>query len=220
MRRSMLALAALAGAAATTAANATVYFTFDDPSTAKELTYTAGNAGGDGSLTYSGATTVDLVVDASEDGFGIITYAATLTMNLTVGAAGIGGAPLLGSFSFSVGGDDILVGTVNAGGGSMSGFGGVGGLWFTDAISSGAFAWEAFGDLSTQIGGGVLASTYNASFALSNITPFFGGVNSDGYFNSFTANVAFVGDAIWAVPSPGSAALFSIAGLVVARRRR
>lgn len=220
MRRPMLALAALAGAAATTAANATVYFTFDDPSTAKELTYTAGNAGGDGSLTYSASTNVDLVVDATEDGFTIETYSALLTMDLTVGAAGIGGAPITGTFSFSVGGNDILVGTVNAGGGSMSGFGGVGGLWFTDAVTSGAFSWEAFGDLSDQIGNGLLASTHNASFALSNITPFFGGVNQSGYFNSFTANVAFVGDAAWAVPSPGSAALFGLAGLVVSRRRR
>lgn len=220
MRRSILALGAVAGLAAATAANATVYFTFDDPSTPRELTYTAGNAGGDGSLTYSAATNVDLVVDASEDGFGIQTYSALLTMNLTVGAAGIGGAPILGTFAFSVGGNDILVGTVNAGGGTMSGFGGVGGLWFTDALSSGAFTWEAFNDLTTQIGGGVLASTFNGSFALSNITPFFGGVNADGYFNSFTANVAFVGDAVWAIPSPGSAALFSIAGLIVARRRR
>lgn len=217
MKTNALILAGAAGAALAAGANATVYFTFDDPSTAREMTYTAGGGGSDGHVTYSGATTVDLVVDGSEHGWGIVEYAATLTMDIDVGTA-IGAGTVwtaltAGTFTFSFGGFDILSGVFD--GGVLGTFGTSGAM--LGSSTNGTLVMSVGGDVLTQFEGTQILPVFDAGFSLANITPA-PAVNVDGYLRSFTANVAFVGNA--EVPTPGAGLLLSAATLIVMPRRK
>lgn len=231
MNRSVLALTALAGAVATSAANAAVYFTFDDPSTPLELTYVAGTGGGDGSLSYSGSARVDLVVDGTDEGWGVITYSARLTMDLAVTDSPFPPFPfgeVSGSFTFAIddgfgGFEDILVGTTNDTPGLMSAGGFAGAVSFsnTGTENDGAFDWTAMNALSAFFNGNALFGAQSASFSLAAINPGVFGLNSEGYIPSFNANVAFVGAAeVNPIPTPGTAALLAVAALIGAPRRR
>ena len=223
-----LALGALAGLVAMAGASAglmteTVYFTYDDPSGEPlELSYTAGTGAGDGSITFTSPTAIDLVVDATAAGWGVATYSVSLTMNLTVGTAssfgGVFFAPISGTFAFNDGVDDVLFGDITDG------------AFLTFGTTSSLQANTAQASLSMAVGGAVLAQfgmdpnqlqpMFNVSWALSDISSA-PTINGDGYLSSFDANTAFVGSAqILPIPSPGSAALLAIAGLISVPRRR
>ncbi len=233
MNRSVLAMAMLAGAVAATSANAAVYFTFDDPSTPLELSYVAGSGGGSGSVSYSGAARVDLVVDGTEEGWGVITYSARLTMDLAVGASLFPPLPfadVTGSFTFAIddgfgGFEDILVGSMMNTGltpHDLTASGFAGSMSFSNAgIEGEAFDWTAMNSLAAFFAGNPLFGAQSASFSLAGITPGVFGVNAEGYIPSFNANAAFVGAAeVNQVPTPGSVALLAIAGLLGVPRRR
>lgn len=221
--KSLTAMAALgAGLALGSISSATVFFTFDDPSTALEVTYTQGAGMVPGLVTYSALPTVDLVVDGTQEGIGIVTYSTTLTMNITVGAAvGFGGlfqAPVSGNFQFSVGGNAILTGTINTG--AMLTFATTGSVVATS--SNGSLTMVASDALLTQLalnGFTALAPTFDASFSLSNIAPRPIALTPDGYIPSFNANAAFVGNAE-VIPSAGSTVLAGVAALVLLPGRR
>lgn len=199
-----------------------VYFTYDDPEgPPRELTYTAGDSNGDGTITYSSATPFDLVVDASDPGWGVVTYAATISMDVTVGQAtlfnGVYMAPTSGTFTVTVGGDDVLLGTISDG--AFLIFGTTGNLAANSA--TGTVSMQAAGGLLAQFGGNQIEPMFNVSWSLSDFLPGGPTLNNDGYLTSFTANTAFVGSAqVRNVPSPGSAALLAIAGLISVPRRR
>lgn len=232
MNRSVLALTALAGAVATSAANAAVYFTFDDPTTPLEFSYVAGSGGGNGSASYSSAARVDLVVDGTEEGWGTTTYSARLTMDLAVTPVQmpLPFAALIGTFTFAIddgqgGFEDILVGTsaLNQGvGGLMFAFGFTGSMNFTNSgfEGDGLFDWTALNSLSDFFDGNNLFGEQSATFSLAALDP---GVFAFGgdYIPSFNANAAFVGAAeVNPIPTPGSAALLAVAALIGAPRRR
>lgn len=222
MKSLSTAVALAAGLAVSSMASATVFFTFDDPSTALEVTYTQGAGINPGTMTYSAAPTVDLVVDGSQEGIGIVTYSTTLAMNITVGTAvGFGGlfqAPVSGTFSFSVGGNDILTGTIQAG--AMLTFSSTGSV--VASSGNGSLTMVASDALLTQLalnGFTALAPTFDASFSLSNLTPRPLALTQDGYIPSFTGNAAFVGNAE-VIPSAGSTALAGVAAFFLMPSRR
>lgn len=232
MNRSVLALTALAGAVATSAANAAVYFTFDDPTTPLELSYVAGSGGGDGSVSYSSSARVDLVVDGTDEGWGTITYSARLTMDLAVSNSPAPPFPfgeVTGTFTFAIddglgGFEDILVGTATADlAGAMSAMGFAGAIQFsnTGLEGDGGFDWTAMNSLSSFFDGNNLFGAQSASFSLAAINPGVFGLNGEGYIPSFNANAAFVGAAeVNPIPTPGTAALLAVAALIGAPRRR
>jgi len=231
MNRSVFALSALAGAVATSAANAAVYFTFDDPTTPLELTYVAGTNNNSGSMSYSGAARVDLVVDGTEEGWGTITYSARLTMNLSVQGAfspPLTMAGVRGDFTFAIddgfgGFEDILVGSTVDGAGLLfaGGFSGAVNFSNTGFEGDGEFDWTALNSLSSFFDGNSLFGAQSASFSLAAINPGVFGLNQEGYIPSFNANAAFVGAAeVNPIPTPGTAALLAVAALVGAPRRR
>jgi hypothetical protein len=223
MKKMTTAVALASGLALSSLASATVFFTFDDPSTALEVTYTQGNAGGPGTMTYSAAPTVDLVVDGTQNGLGIVTYSTILSMNLTIGTAtsfgGIFQAPVLaGSFTFSVGGNAILTGMINNG--AMLTFGSTGSVVATSSNNS--LTLVATDALLGQLAlGGYtgLGPVFDSSFSLSNLAPRPINLTQDGYIPSFHANAAFVGNAE-PIPSAGSTALAAVAGLFLFPGRR
>lgn len=231
MNRTVLAMSALAGVMAASA-NAAVYFTFDDPSTPLELSYVAGSGGGNGSISYSSAARVDLVVDGSEEGWGITTYSARLTMNLSVTASPMAPFPfgsVFGTFTFAIddglgGFEDILVGTALAGmPGLMSAGGFAGAITFSNTgfEGDGGFDWTALNSLSNFFNGNSLFGAQSASFSLAAINPGVFALNNEGYIPSFSANAAFVGAAeVNPIPTPGTAALLGAAGLLGLGRRR
>lgn len=202
---------------------APVYFTYDDPAGQPlELTYTAGGGGNDGSISFSSPNPIDLVVDASAGGWGVTTYSVSLTLDLTVGtASGFGGvffAPISGTFAFNDGVDDILTGVIDDG--AFLTFGTTSSLQANSG--NGTLSMSAAGALLAQFGPNFnqLQPMFNVSWALSDISGV-PSLNNDGYLTSFNANTAFVGSAeVRPIPSPGSAALLAIAGLVSVPRRR
>lgn len=222
--RKIHALAPLIAAAAfTQAASATVFFTFHDPSTPRELVYTEGDAFNDGTITYDVTKVVNLIVDGTQHGMGLVTYSSTLVMDLTVsqasGAFGVFTAFVGGTFRFVHNGEDILVGTVDDS------------ALVTFNTSGAMISTSSNGSLDFVAGGALLAALqavnqtglapqYDSSFSLADMSPGAIGLNQDGYITSFVANAAFVGNAE-VIPSPGTAALGVIAAafLLPARRR-
>ncbi len=200
----------------------TVFFTYDDPNgPPRELMYTAGNANQQGHISYFSATPFDLVVDASEPGWGVVTYAATISMDVTVGQATQMGnvffAPVSGGFNVTVGGDTVLTGVLNNG--AFLTFGTTGNLSANTATAS--VTMSVSGDLLAQFGGNQIQPDFNVSWSLSDYLPSSPSINQFGYLTSFMANTAFVGSAnVVRVPTPGSAALLGIAGLISLPRRR
>ncbi len=222
-----LAVVAGAGLLAASAASAgimtgSVYFTYDDPEgPPRELTYTAGDANGPGTISYSSAVPFDLVVDASDPGWGVVTYEAFITMDVSVGQAssiaGVWYAPVSGGFNVTVAGDTVLTGTIQNG--AFLTFGTTGNLAANSSTAS--LSMSVAGGLLAQLGGNQIEPMFNASWSLADFIPGAPTLNSDGYLTSFTANTSFVGSAqVRSVPSPGSAALLVVAGLVSVPRRR
>lgn len=218
-------MGAVAGLAISAGAHAAVTFTFFDPATGPEIAHSSGNTEQPGAISWIGQP-VTLTVDGTDHGLGIVQFTANVTMELTVGAVlseegGIFIAPILdGFFSFDVDGSKelILTGTVGDTAGAVLALGTTGQIIAQGDGAPGGLFWTAGSALSAFLGGENLLPIFNANFTLTNITP---GVslNKDGFLTSFDANSAFTGDAGF-IPSPGALALFSLAGLLAARRAR
>lgn len=213
----------LAALLSASGAHANVFFGFTPVANGldTEVEYSAGNANGPGTMTFSDDVRVDLVVDASAFGqnTGIETYSARLSLNLTVGQATAAGAPVQGTIIFSVGGEDILVGTAGPGSGMLVGAPlNAAALVFSN-FGGQPFQWEHFGALSDQMGSLEFNRGAQASFAFSYLV-FSGETNAFGYYESFWANAAFTGVAEYIFPSPGAAVLFGGAGMALGARRR
>jgi hypothetical protein len=199
-----------------------VFFTYDDPNgPPRELMYTAGNAVSMGHISYSSATPFELVVDASDAGWGVVTYAANITMDVDVGQATQAGAvfmaPVFGTFIVNVGGEDVLTGTINNG--AFLTFGTTGNLSANTATVS--LTMSVAGGLLAQFDGNQIQPDFNVSWSLSDYLPSAPSLNAFGYLTSFVANTAFVGSAqVQRIPTPGSAALLAVAGLISLPRRR
>lgn len=223
MRLKTCLLASMAGLAVAGAANATVYFTYDDPfGPAKELQYTEGNAMMDGHISYSSAVPFQFVVDGTDEGLGTTTIDAAIIMDVDVGTATPGAG---GSFSASVTGtfevrdfntNELLLDGVITNGAVLT-FSSTGGLLATSTNNS--LTMSAHGSLLAFLGGLQLEPQMDVAWSLSDISPTVVGTNAWGYFESFNANTAFVGNAE-RVPSPGAASLLAAAGLVTLPRRR
>ncbi|TVQ59444.1 MAG: hypothetical protein EA379_10845 [Phycisphaerales bacterium] len=217
----------IASGALLQAASASVFFTFQDPSTPLEFHYTAGDGVNMGTITYDPAAVVSLKVDGTQDGFGVFSVDTRLVMDFTVGtASGVGGvfsAPTSGTFRFEViggayDGTDILSGTMQEG--ALVSFVTAGALISTS--SNGTLTLEAgqmLLDAMATVNLTELVPQFDASFSLADISPGVFGLNQFGYMTSFNANAAFVGNAV-AIPSPGSAALGAIAIMLCMPQRR
>ncbi|MGD9692269.1 MAG: hypothetical protein AB7G17_12605 [Phycisphaerales bacterium] len=223
MRTVCAALAASAGLLAGGASNASVFFTFQDPGTPREVTYTQGSGGNPGTITYTSGNAVFLEVDGTQEGIGVQTYATTLAMNLTVGTASAAGAflqaPVSGTFVFTDMGSGmtLLSGSITTG--AVLTFLSTGSIVATS--SNGSLVMTAGAAMLPQLnlnGFGAIVPQFDASFSLSSLSPLPLVLTPDGYIPSFTANAAFVGNA--EVPTPGSAALAGIAAMFLAPRRR
>ena len=221
--RKMHALAAMIamGALAQTSL-ATVYFTFQDPTTPLEFRYVEGDAVNNGTITYDPSAVVELKVDGSEHGFGVHTFNTTLVLDLEVTTAtgnfGVFTAFVLGTFRFIHNGEDILTGTVDDA--ALVTFATAGAMISTSTNNSlDLVAGGALSALLATVNLTDLVPQYDASFSLANITPGVFALNQFGYLTSFDANAAFVGNAE-VIPSPGSAALGAIAVMFCMPQRR
>lgn len=208
------------------AAEAAISFTFQDPSTAREVTQTASGAATPGSISYNPVPAVSLRVDGTEEGLGVLNYSTTLTMNISVGPGGpVSGVPgalsalLSGNFSFfdRDSSATILTGTfTNAAIVTLTQAGAI-----ISTSQDSLMTYTAAGALLTQLnnhGFSGLTGPSDAAFTLTDITPT-ALLNGFGFFNSFTANAAFTGTT-HVVPAPGALGLTALAALGVARRRR
>lgn len=225
MSRALGAALAVGGLCAST--QAAVFFTFEDPGSGPEITYTEGtdNNSDPGVLSYTGAQ-VNLIVDGNEEGLGTINYSASLEMEILIGAVegeinNILSAPILGgTFTFTNrtegdnGGDVILSGSMTNGG--LLTLNTVGALIATSTTAG--LTMDEGPVLAAFLGGLELAPTFDISFTLTNISP---GTtkNQENFITSFTANSAFTGNAN-VIPTPGTALLASASFSLLATRRK
>lgn len=223
MRSICAALAATAGALAGGVSNASVFFTFQDPGTPREVLYTQGAGANPGTITYTSGNAVFLEVDGSQEGIGIQTYATTLSMNLSVGTATAVGsffqAPVSGTFVFTDNGSGMTLLTGSIASGGLLTFLSTGSIVATSSNSS--LTMTAGAALLPQLGlNGFtsLVAQFDAAFSLSSLSPLPLVLTPDGYIPSFQANAAFVGNA--EVPTPGSAVLAGAAAVFLIPRRR
>lgn len=228
MKKRGLALVALACAAGTAVtAHGAVTFTFFDPGTGPEITYTTGsdNVTSPGNAQWTGSN-VTLTVDGSDHGLGVAVFTASVSMDLDVGAVtGMGGqtfiAPILqGTFSFTdIGsGDTILTGTVGPTAGAVLALGTTGNIIAQGTEGASGLVLTAGSALDSFLGGLVLAPIYDANFTLTNINPA-ATLNDDDFLEDFFANSAFTGNAN-VIPSPGAIALAGLSVLTLAAGRK
>lgn len=236
-KRSTIALlslfAASAGLIAAPAASASVTFTFEDPSGAREFQYDEGDIQNPCTIGYDSPQSggvLRLTVDASEHGLAPVTFDAILEIDLTVGSAtdlGFGSiAGVSGVFRFL----EIGRGLPN--------------LIFEGVITNGAFV--VIGSTGAQVsssdegsltltagpalqeyldlGGLTIAGQMDSAFSLSSIRLAGGiegvpGINEFGYIESFNANTAYVGSA-GIIPSPPAAITLAALAFITRRQRR
>jgi hypothetical protein len=236
-KRSTIALmslfAASAGLLAAPAVSASVTFTFEDPSGAREFRYNEGDIQTPCTIGYDSPQScgvLRLTVDASEHGLAPVTFDAILEIDLIVGSAtdlGFGSvAGVSGVFRFL----EIGRGLPN--------------LIFEGVITDGAFV--VIGSTGAQVSssdensltltagpalqgyldlaGLTLAGQMDAAFSLSSIRLAGGiegvpGINEHGFIESFSSNAAYVGSA-GVVPSPPAAITLATLVLLTPRRRR
>jgi len=226
---------ALVAGGVSASSQASVFFSFADPATGPEITYTfvdspgaeanqSNESGGTGFVSFSNAT-LSFIVDGTEEGLGVQTYDATLSMSLFIGqvlppSGDILTAPIAGgtiSFDLVNSGvsQNILTGVLT--GGSLITLGSSGALLSTSTTDGLTLA--AGTALSSFLNGQSLAPIFDIAFTMTNISepPV---INQFGFLSSFTASSAFSGNAEL-VPSPGSAALAGISlSLLLIRRKR
>lgn len=235
MTKTLLIAAAMV-AAAGTAANAAVTFSFADPAPGKQLTHTTnGGAPGSGVLSYDQSNTtgaIRFIVGSNDGAIPTTVFAnARVEMEINVGTAtaipGGASAPLQGRFRFysldvnNQNPVDILSGSFGQTGGVAVVFGASGAL-ITNSIQPNDLVYTAGPALQSLLPAGLfLAPLFDAVFTITDIEQVGGGpfVNQNGEIAGFTANASFSGTSE-IVPTPGSAALIGLAGLIGLRRRR
>lgn len=220
------------------ASSATVSFTFDDPGAGPEFLYTAGTdqLTQPGHLSFVGGT-LDLIIDASEEGLGVHAFQAALVLEVEIGAVQSQVGDLLissiigGAFEFreipqagteGIPGNVILAGSLSTGG--VATFTTSGAVISTS--TTGGLVLSEGPVLAPILAGASLAPTFDVSFTLTNIRNLFGQpgatLTPDGFISSFTANSAFTGNAELAtIPTPGATVLLLCgACLALVRRSR
>ncbi len=242
-------VAALSGASANAGLlDNNIYLAFSDPFGQREFTYTAPVAyGNNGLLTYNNAISLNLNFDLSDFGLLPLIITSKLTMNQAqVGPVTPGAQPneflanASGAFSFRRAADDVVLlqGTFidaslsmlrTSGGFSSNGIvnAGLFNLTFTPALIAELLAAGlAFPGLDeTRIGDAnwTLTSVLPQVNIITLFPPDNGGNGGPlQYFNNFNANSSFSAT-IPVLPTPGTAGLAVIAGLVMVgghRRRR
>jgi hypothetical protein len=217
--------------------NASVTFTFQDPSSEMEFQYVEGDDKADGGIQYAtpfGDDVLKLTIDASEHGLAPVVFDAFLEISLVVGQAtdlGFGTiASVNGFFRFIEAQPDELLGDAslilegNIVDGSFFVVGTTGAQVSSSADNS--LVLEAGPVLQEylDIGSLSLAEQMDSSFSLSGIDLTGGGdgapsINEFGYLESFDSNAAYVGTAD-IVPSPPAALLLTAFMAPASRRRR
>lgn len=232
-------LAASAGLAlAAGSANAAIFFTFDDPSAALEVSYQQPTGPADtGDLTYSATIPVDLVADATEEGAAApVTFQAYYSTATTVGAVtqvGPGAyiAPVSGAFSFRRADNDQLILSGSYSGATLFITSQAGSLLADGEVEGGSLVYTEGPALTAGLGGvGYVLPGFDldqpadAVWTLTSIT----GINlisfqrgGPRFLGNFNANAAYTGT-VRVVPTPGTVALAGMAGVAVlgGRRRR
>lgn len=229
--KTWLACAACALGATASADAGLFFFTFDDPSTPLETTFTFGDVDGDnGSITYDATVPLNLAIDGSDAGMGVSEIEANLTMSLVIDATMLSESPFLfalgtisGTFEFNrvSDGENILSAVVNEGFVNAAGTSG-------SFFSNSDIDQDGGGDLGLEFTAGTvlqdilgdaleLFPIYDASFTLTNIRDT-GEVDSNGN-TLYGANTAFTATSN-SIPAPGAVVLAGIAGLCAAPRRR
>ncbi|MEM8834697.1 MAG: hypothetical protein AAGD00_02645 [Planctomycetota bacterium] len=229
--KTWLACAACALGATASAEAGLFFFTFDDPSTPLETTFTFGDVeGNNGSITYDATVPLTLAIDGSDAGMGVSEVEANLTMSLVIDAAMVSESPFLfalgtisGTFEFTrvSDGESILSAQVNEG---LVNAAGTSGSFFSNSTID----QDEQGDLGLDFTAGPvlqdmlgealeLFPIYDASFTLTNIRDT-GDVDNNGN-TLYAANTAFTATSN-SIPAPGAVALVGIAGLCAAPRRR
>jgi len=206
-----------------------ITFSFTPVTTGGTLTCVAGAGGPDtGLLIFNQNTPLSFTINATGDGGGITTFSnARATMSITLPPANnLGGglfqSQVSGTFTiYDFTGNvrtDILTG--NLAGGIFQKF------QTSHMIQLGTNTGLTYtaGPRLTQIlgPGRQLAAAESGLFALADVRTFTGGtevIGAGNVFESFFANTAFTGSSN-VIPNPGSVALLTVGGLMVARRRR
>lgn len=206
-----------------------ISFSFTPATTGGTLTCVAGAGGPDtGLLIFNQNTPLTFTVDATGDGGGITTFNnARATMSITLPpASNLGGglfqSQVSGTFTiYDFTGNvrtDILTGNLT---------GGVFQKFQTSHLiqlgTNTGLTYTAGPRLTQILGAGRTLSTPESGlFALADVRTFTGGTEVIGpgnVFDSFFANTAFTGSSN-VIPNPGSIALLTVGGLMMARRRR
>jgi len=215
----------IAGAFVAPTVHGSVFFTFDDAGGSPEFAYFEGfkdNATSPGFFTYKGVP-LDLLVDGTEEGLGTQMFSAQLQMDITIGSVvgtinGALAAPILGGYMRFVdtnAGDETILSVAFSNGGLLT-LSSVGLL--VASSNTGDIVMGEGSALTGFLGGQSLAPVFDASFLLSNMSPFVT-INPDNFLTSFSANAVFNGSAEL-VPTPGAFALFSLGAVSMGVRRR
>lgn len=235
MAVSKLALVGALGlAAAAGSAQASISFTFDDPSENREEVYTAPAFVGDtGHLTYLSQFPVELVVNAINEGAAqAVTFDAKFVKNVDVGAVtDLGGgtysASITGTFEYLTNdiSEDLILGGTFTGAlifiisdvGTIVASDSVGDLVYTAGqemidrlLSDANYVFPGFDPLGGRDAAWTLTDLTGISLVSS---------GDDDFFGDFSASAAYTGTAD-VIPTPGSIALMGLAGLGVISRRR
>lgn len=207
------------------AAQASIAFSFADPSNGRQLTNIKdGVAPGISLMTYDQTAPLVFYVDGSEEALGNLTFGNArmelrFEMSPAVTIGGVTTAPVAGFFRVfnATTGNDIVTG--QSGDGAFVRVAGTNSILFS---SPDGFTYTAGSELASFLPlGSVLAAEQEAVFTLTDVlVPGGGGIfAAGGVFKDFTANASFSGTTAL-VPAPGAMALAGIGGLLVARRRR
>jgi hypothetical protein len=223
--RTICTLAALAGLAVVSTAQAGIAMSFADPIPGRQLHNVQNGAGlGVGQLSYDQNAVISLLIDGTDEGFGQVTFSnARMEMNLALGTAvtfgGVTQAPVIGTFTIydmTAGRVDIVTGVASLG--TYVRVGNTNSLLFSDPN----FSYLPGPALSALMAPGrTFTSPTEGVFTLTSILADGGGsfINPDGSFRTFDANASFSGNTE-VVPAPGVMALMGLGTLCMARRKR
>lgn len=223
MKKTLSAVVGLCLAAG--AAQASIAFSFADPSNGRQITNIKdGVSPGVSLMTYDQAAPLVFYVDGTEESLGTLTFnnarmELRFEMSPAVTIGGVTTAPVAGFFRIfnATTGNDIVTGQSNAG--AFVRVAGTNSILFS---SPDGFSYAAGADLNAFLpSGSSLAADQEAVFTLTDVlVPGGGGIfGAGGVFKDFTANASFSGTTNL-VPAPGAIALAGVGGLLVARRRR
>lgn len=221
-------IACTAAAALPVSAIGGVSFTFDDPGSGAEFSYTAPQAPGTGELLFRQDVPVQLELAGESEAaqLGSLSFDAYFDASFEVGAIIsnpgdlVTTAQLSGEFAWrDVQTDEVIVSGEFADA-VLVAFAGAGAIIAGSGEAQGSLSYTP-GEVLLAEGITSLINPEDAVWTLTNLT-FESGqqevdVAGERYLNSFEANAGYTGTAY--IPAPGTLALFSV-GLLVAWRRR